>query len=47
MEEIIEEPAQEFTNVQSSNRQSKVHTFLVLIIMVNKGTMVTDFFALF
>ena len=47
MEEIKEEPAQEFTNVQSSNHQSKVHTFLVLIIMVNKGTMVTDFFALF
>lgn len=47
MEEIKEEPAQEFTNVQSSNQQSKVHTFLVLIIMVNKGSMVTDFFALF
>ena len=47
MEEIKEEPAQEFTNVQSSNQQSKVHTFLVLIIMVNEGSMRTDFFALF
>lgn len=27
MEEIKEEPAQEFTNVQSSNQQSKLHTF--------------------
>lgn len=47
MEEIKEESAQEFTNVQSSNQQSKVHTFLVLTIIMNKGTMVTDFFALF